>query len=556
MSNREGVRLTNQPLPRPSGLRELGRLKEYVVPAIFSLTMTFIIGAAFLFDQIKESKAERLHSLQSRAEVTAQWIDQNFSEINQQLIGLERFAGRCDDEVLFQMRSTLFSLSQVVELGFVNPTGELDCTSWEQLDQPLKVSKAPQQYGLRFLGPLVVEFMRQPAFVLARTIRDKGEINALLRVSWLREQIRNRTSNLGFIALIDSDTGVPIVLNGDYTLPLNSKEKLFPVDGIQTFEGIFDNGREQVIHFAPLLTLPHLSVVVSDESNVLYTNLVTVQPMWFLAGSGVFLFFLALSILLQRYILNPAHQLKHAIQQREFFNLYQPLRCSETGQLVGVEVLVRWLHPSEGLKSPVTFIPEAESTGLVKQMTALQLEQCAEELAPVLAELPELWVHVNISAQHLIDRRSIERFIAYKQKIPGLVLEITEGHMLALSSDLIRQSLQQLKAAGVRIAIDDFGTGYCGLSYLRELPVDILKADKSFIAAMGTDAVNADVLKTILTLARQLNLTTVAEGVETAEQDQQLRTMGVDLQQGWHHGYPMTAEALLNTHLRADTSSG
>ncbi len=149
---------------------------------------------------------------------------------------------------------------------------------------------------------------------------------------------------------------------------------------------------------------------------------------------------------------------------------------------------------------------------------------------------------------HLLDRSCVDHFIEMKSHISGLVLEVTEEKVLEHSSEKVQEALERLAAANIQIAIDDFGTGYCGLNYLRELPVSILKADKSFIAAMGTDAVNADVLEMIIQLSQKLGLVTIAEGVETEEQAQALLEMGVDLQQGWLHAYPMRAEDLLKQH--------
>ncbi|MGY8869176.1 MAG: EAL domain-containing protein [Pseudomonadales bacterium] len=518
--------------------------KTYLVPLLISLTLTVLISASFIVEQIENEKKSRRQSLRDEAVLVADWLDQNLSSINNVLFSLETFHGKCDKDTLFKIRSMLFTLPQIVEMGFVDRYGTLLCTSWEKVRDIIKVSKPPDTYGLRFLGPLTVEFMQQPAFVLARTTDNKGEVNALFRISWLKDQLRNHTSTKGFTALIDSKSGVPIAINGRYSLPLKPIPARFPIQSSRLIEGMFDNGRKQSIILLPLLTLPSLSVAISEDQEILYQGVNDIPRMWYMEAFSLFVFLYVCSAFFQRRLTNPTLQLKKAIRNNEFFSVFQPLVDSRTRQLVGVEALVRWNHPVDGLRMPLTFLPQAEQSGLLMQMTSQQLRQSAKDLAPFIKHCPNCLVHINIAACHLLNEDSLNEFFAFREQIPGLVLEITENTMLELESSQIRKALERLNNANIPIAIDDFGTGYCGLSYLRSLPVSILKADKSFIASMGTDSVNADVLQTIINLAKTLKLATVAEGVETESQWSQLQEMDVDIQQGWFHGKPMSADAL------------
>lgn len=518
--------------------------KTYLVPLLISLTLTVLISSSFIVEQIENEKESRRQSLRDEAVLVADWLDQNFSSINNVLFSLETFHGHCDKDTLFRIRSMLFTLPQIVEMGFVDHYGSLLCTSWEKIRGIIKVSKPPDTYGLRFLGPLTVEFMQQPTFVLARTTENKGEVNALFRISWLKDQLRNHTSTKGFTALIDSTSGVPIAINGRYSLPLKPTPARFPIQSSRLIEGVFDNGRKQSIILLPLLTLPNLSVAISEDQEILYHGVNDIPHTWYLEALSLFIFLYVCSAFFQRQLTNPTLQLKKAIRNNEFFSVFQPLVDSRTRQLVGVEALVRWNHPVEGLRMPLTFLPQAEQSGLLMQMTSQQLKQGVQDLAPFIKHCPNCLVHINIAACHLLNEDSLNEFISFREQIPGLVLEITESTMLELESNQIRQALERLSKANIPIAIDDFGTGYCGLSYLRSLPVSILKADKSFIASMGTDSVNADVLQTIIKLAKTLKLATVSEGVETESQCSQLLEMDVDIQQGWFHGKPMSAEAL------------
>lgn len=524
-------------------------LKPYVIPALLSTLITALVAAAFVYERIDHNKNLRRATLESLAASTASWLDNNISRINHTLIDLQHHGQSCNADDLYYIRSQLFALPQIAEFGYISPTGRLRCTSWQEVSPPIQVSKAPNSFGLRMMWPFTVEFMEKPAAVLSRTIRDNGEVYALLRISWLKDQIRGRTSQLGYMAIIDSDTGVPLVLNGQYSLPVGEKALNFPIDYPTTTEHMFDNGRQQFIAVQPLLTMPQLSIAISEETVLLYKNIFSPPPLFFLAVPGLGLLTFMLLSWLQSFITHPAHWLRRAIRQNEFINYYQPMVSSDTQTLKGVEVLMRWQHPLEGLKLPQTFIPEAEHSNLIKQMTKEQLERAAIELAPFIKRQPGFLVHINVSTIHLLDTSSVDTFITMQEKIPALVLEVTEGTMLDHSSTDIKTSLLRLTQAGIRIAVDDFGTGYCGLNYLQSLPVSILKADKSFIASIGTDAVNIDVLDTIVILAKRLRLLTVAEGVETQEQAEKLRAMGIDMQQGWLHSPALPINTLRYNYL-------
>ncbi|QEQ95369.1 EAL domain-containing protein [Neptunomonas concharum] len=519
-------------------------VNRYLVTLLISGTLTTLVFCSFYVEHFTNEKELRRESLLNKATNIADWLDQNFSAINLVLLELESTQSSCSEDSLFQIRSALFTLPQIVEIGFVDHHGTLLCTSWEKIRPQIKVAKPEKVFGLRFLGPLIVEFMQQPAFVLARTTSDFGEVNALLRISWLQNQLLGYTSTHGYTAIIDNTSGVPITLEGEYSLPLRSALIHFPLSSSTIREGTFDNGKEHVVAIRPLLTLPNLSIAISERSDILYRGVDEIPMAWYSSAFGLFLLLYLLSWQVQRYLINPTQQLKKAVYNKEFFSVFQPLVDSKTRCLIGVEALVRWQHPTDGIKPPAMFLPHAEQSGLLKKMTSQQLEQCRRDLAPFIEECPQFTVHINIAACHLLDKDCLNELISFRETIPGLVLEVTENSMLALDSDKIQQALKRLDAANIPIAIDDFGTGYCGLSYLRSLPVSILKADKSFISSMSTDSVNADVLHTILKLAKTLNLTTVAEGVETQQQWQQLTEMDVDIQQGWLHGRPMTAEAL------------
>ncbi|WP_428503440.1 EAL domain-containing protein [Roseateles sp.] len=240
------------------------------------------------------------------------------------------------------------------------------------------------------------------------------------------------------------------------------------------------------------------------------------------------------------------HALRHANEAAQFRLEYQPQVRLSDGALIGAEALLRWRHPTRGPISPAEFIPLAEDTGLIIPIGRWVLETACAQAARWQGQpgKPQQ-VAVNVSARQLRQPDFIETvdFILAETGCPAhaLELEVTESLLLEDAEAAI-ELLGALTARGVRVAIDDFGTGYSSLSYLRRMPVRTLKIDRSFVSELGQDAHVAAIARTVIVLARSLNLDVLAEGVETAEQAAWLQREGCDWAQGWHFGRPMPAE--------------
>jgi diguanylate cyclase (GGDEF)-like protein/PAS domain S-box-containing protein len=247
--------------------------------------------------------------------------------------------------------------------------------------------------------------------------------------------------------------------------------------------------------------------------------------------------------------LHLAADLQHALQHGELAVLYQPIVALSTGTMSGVEALMRWHHRTRGLITPNAFIHLAESSGLIVPMGRWLLGQACRDIRSWrdLGAGPRLQLSINLSARQLEDSQlvsDVASALSQSQLEPSqLTLEITETVLMS-NLDSSRSILNELKALGVRLAIDDFGTGYSSLSYLRQLPVDELKIDRSFISAMSESEASASLVRTILKLAEDFQLTTVAEGVETADQLEALRADSCELGQGYLFARPQPEEQL------------
>ena len=235
--------------------------------------------------------------------------------------------------------------------------------------------------------------------------------------------------------------------------------------------------------------------------------------------------------------------LRRAIERQELLLHYQAKFDSRSGELTGLEALVRWQHPERGLIPPLHFIPLAEETGLIVPLGELVLAQaCQQNLRWRQQGYAPFRVAVNLSARQFREGglvETVERMLAETGLPPdGLELEITET---AFMHDTTRAAevLGRFRAMGIRIALDDFGTGYSSLSYLKRFPIDVLKIDYSFVKNIFVNAEDAAIVKAIIAMAHSLNLKTIAEGVETEEQRVFLREQGCDEVQGYLAGMPL-----------------
>jgi sensor c-di-GMP phosphodiesterase-like protein len=245
---------------------------------------------------------------------------------------------------------------------------------------------------------------------------------------------------------------------------------------------------------------------------------------------------------------NPVAELERALEAGEFIPYYQPIVDIRSGQLRGAEVLVRWKKPDGSLVLPGAFVPLAESSGLILAMTRRLMRHVCTDLGPAIGMRPGLKIGFNMAARLFRDESIVKEvrnaFAGSPIDLSQVVLELTERDPIESLTET-RRVIAALQGIGVRIAIDDVGTGHSGLSYMLKLGVDIIKIDKMFVDAIGSDRNSKTIVETLIDLAHNMRMDVIAEGVETFEQVIHLRELGIRSAQGYVFAPPLPGSAFL-----------
>ncbi|HKP38987.1 MAG TPA: EAL domain-containing protein [Pyrinomonadaceae bacterium] len=250
------------------------------------------------------------------------------------------------------------------------------------------------------------------------------------------------------------------------------------------------------------------------------------------------------------YLLQMENDLRRALDREELRVHYQPIVSLDNGHLAGFEALLRWQHPERGFISPVDFISLAEDTGLIVPIGMWILKRACQQLAKWQWKAPanrQIFMSVNLSSKQLAQSALVDQIRETLEETHvdprHLKLEITESAVME-NAETAAQLLRRLKALGVQLSIDDFGTGYSSLGYLHRFPVDILKVDRSFIGRIGEAAENIEIVRTIVSLAENMGMQVVAEGVETLSQLGQLRRLNCQYGQGYLFSRPVDGDSI------------
>ncbi|MCK9916289.1 EAL domain-containing protein [Microbacteriaceae bacterium K1510] len=452
--------------------------------------------------------------------------------IGQAVTALERLAAdgvaSCSPQHVQMMQQAVFVTIPVKEVEILSPTGQTLCT---HLDLPLMAREILSSEPLPGAAGYTLEILRlegdMPMVRLRRAVGTDGRsIAALLPVAQLVPQVSHQGVQFEGYGEIRTAAGNIIGYAGKQ-LPANVSVETaqyksvpfgFSADIAAPLGGLMANGAD----------LKWFGIYVALALVLLVGVLYLVLP--------------------RRRESDPVSDLKRALAAGEFVPYYQPIVDIRSGQLRGAEVLVRWRKPDGSLVFPGSFIPLAESSGLIRDMTRDLMRRVCAEAGTSLGLRPGLKISFNFAGKLFSDETIVKDvrniFANSPIKLSQVVLEVTERDPIENFTET-RQIIAALQGLGVRIAIDDVGTGHSGLSYMLKLGVDIIKIDKMFVDAIGTDRNSTTIVETLVDLAHNMRMDVVAEGVENFEQVTLLRELGIRSAQGYVFAPPLPGSAFL-----------
>jgi sensor c-di-GMP phosphodiesterase-like protein len=448
---------------------------------------------------------------------------------------LDDLAGRgidaCRVSNVDALRQATFGATPVKELSIVGPDGRTLCTDvGNQSDQRKVLASEPLAGG---------------SHMMLEVIRLGG-----LPDQWLRIRRPGVGSGNGLAALIPATLFVPAVSASG--APLKFQARMLTAGGAVIAEvgDVPPEGERDASIVAELSSSRFpLKTVISASYLGLAASHGDLRALGTIASGLLAIIILVVSVMLpRRGRENPVAEIERALKAGEFVPYFQPIVDIRSGRLRGAEVLIRWRKPDGTVVAPAAFIPLAESTGLIIEMTRVLMRRVCREAGVVLGARPHLKVGFNLTAQHFANEEIVEdvRNIFKKSalKLTQIVLEVTERQPIENLTET-RRVVAALQGLGVKVAIDDVGTGHSGLSYMLKLGVDIIKIDKMFVDSLGTDRYSNTIIETLIDLAQNMRMDVIAEGVESFEQVLRLRELGIRAAQGFVFAPPLPAAAFL-----------
>ena len=437
-----------------------------------------------------------------------------------------RGAATCAPDSLILMRHKVFETAPIKGIALVGSDGNILCTHG---GRPLGNRQIMASEPLPGTSNYELEVIKlNTSSNMVRIVRAVGA-NRLVGVvpsELFVPQVSTQGSQLSAHAIMTTAHGTVIGESG-HAIPLGDLDSALKI-----------SHRSNKYGFTLSIALPRSAVGQSD-----------LTELGLIAKAAFAILLLGFALLLpKRTPSDPVTELQRALEAGEFIPYYQPIVDIRSGQLRGAEVLARWRKSDGSLVLPGAFIPLAESSGLIAPLTRALMRHVCAEVGAAIGARPSLKISFNLAAQ-LVRSDTIVKDIrnAFASSSIGLsqvVLELTERDQIEDLAET-RRILSALQGTGVRIAIDDVGTGHSGLSYILKLGVDIIKIDKMFVDALGTDRNSTTIVETLIDLAHNLRMDVVAEGVENFEQVMHLRELGVRSAQGYVFAPPLPGNAFL-----------
>ena len=511
-----------------------------MIAAVLSASLLIAGGMFVAMRQIEQNESQEMNA---QGERFLARLEQLFGQLRESLDDLQAQPLRsCDEEMIATLQQVTFNYRFVYEAAYMD--GSRICSNRPR-QEGLSVVRAPD-----IKGPTYSYWLN--------TTTEPDENRAALMLG--RGNFRVATSRGHLTDMVDlpPDSSLLVVLDhGRRAIPVLGTAQTWPPTEVwppKSREAL-QVTQSRLIYRMPTNNPEYQLVLITPRSGM---HIPTVW--WWMVPAclllGAFAGFFVFLLVRQRQSLDA--ELQGAIRRGELQVLYQPIFDLDSRNCVGAEALLRWRRPDGTLTSPDLFIPLAENTGQIRQMTDFVLQRLLEQLGPVLRANPQLYISVNLAACDVMVPRIgqvMARLLTlHRVAAQQIAFEVTERGLIDVV--VARENLQALRDVGHQVLIDDFGTGYCSLAYLQTLPVDCLKIDKAFIDALGHDAASSGVAPHIIHMAQALDLKVIAEGIEHEAQAVFLSSEGVKFGQGWLFAQALSAVQFIELITRGRRLAG
>lgn len=511
-----------------------------MLAAVLSATL-MMAGSYFVaIHQVEQNESWEMNA---QGERFLARLEQLFGQLRESLDDLEAQPLRsCDDDMIATLQQVSFNYRFVYEAAY--------------MDASRICSNRPRQEGLSLIRPPDIQGPTYSYWLNTTTEPDENRAALMLG----RGNFRVATSRGHLTDMVDLSPGSSLLVvldHGTRAIPVLGVAQAWPPTGHwppKTRDAL-QVTQTKLIYRMPTDNPEYQLVLISPRSGT------HIPPVWWWLLPACLLLalcvgFLVFLLVRQRQSLDA--ELTGAIRRGELQVLYQPIFDLDSRNCVGAEALLRWRRPDGTLTSPDLFIPMAENTGQIRQMTDFVLQRLLEQLGQLLRANPQLYISVNLAACDVMIPRIgqvMARLLTlHRVAAKQIAFEVTERGLIDVV--VARENLQALRDVGHQVLIDDFGTGYCSLAYLQTLPVDCLKIDKAFIDALGHDAASSGVAPHIIHMAQSLHLKVIAEGIEHEAQAKLLSSEGVKFGQGWLFAHALSAVQFIELITRGRRLAG
>ena len=504
--------------------------RPWLLASLVALASAALLLAASVGVTLQQMKQSESAQMNARGERFLERLEQVFGQLREGVDQLQTLPMRgCDAAMLSALRQVGLSYRFVYEAVYVD--GDIACSSrgGEQVMRPMR---APDIQGPTY------------SYWLNTTTEPNENLAALMlgRGHFLVSTSRGHLTDV--VDLPPGGSLLVVLDRGSRAIPVLGPPQPWPPapDWPPPSSKALIELSDRLVYRMPTKSPDYQLVLIAPRASLpLKLN----GMLWLLFPGSLLLAccigWLVLQLILQRRSMSS--ELQQALRRGELQVLYQPIFELDSRRCVGAEALVRWRRPDGSLTSPDLFIPLAENTGQIRQITDFVLQRVLEQLGQLLRANRHLYISVNLAACDVmvprIGRVAARLLAHHRVSATQIAFEVTERGLIDVV--VARDNLQALRSVGHQVLIDDFGTGYCSLAYLQTLPVDCLKIDKAFIDALGHDAASSGVAPHIIRMAHDLHLRVIAEGIECEDQAVLLNSEGVNYGQGWLFAHPLNA---------------